>query len=682
MASAPAARTSEHAKEGAEGARWLVFAWGGTIALALGVRVWNALVGPVLYGYDGWAHITYVLFLDTFHALPWADQGWSFFHPPLYYLVGLGIAQFGSAEMLARGLALVSSIASLGIAWLVARIAASESPTASLGAFCALAFLPVHLYVSPMPGNEMTAAFFGTATLAVFIENQRRLQKSRALDAATGLLGALALLSKFNGALALGCVGVVGVVQALRGDPEGRVGRLWQFAARATTIAAVVVLIAGPWYARNLGEFGNLFQTSHEVAEVKAEEAMQPPGERGVRDFLSFLGPAVFEDSSFDAPNVVRSVWGTVYLNLWFDTFRGGQFPKLTGPPVRDYPIHRWTIAMALVGLVPTMVALFGALRSARIVWRDPEAVVDAVAWVLLLAGLTAFVLFAIRVPTFAAVKASYLLNLSLAWGWFSVRGVQGLAAAFRSPALRIVAVCGAVVPLACVGVFTSGLLVPMSRDHSDMQALRSYFGDAESARVWFADPRLEGMRWAIEEMAAIEMSHGNSARARELWRSVAGGAPTPRFVNAMAAATALEGGHRQAYRLWDQLIAASAMPEALSNRGALRALDAVSEGAAARRELDAARRDVETALAAVPDLVAGWRNLAEIEKLAGNSEGAAVARRKAEFFALGAPRGFPHGVGDGELRYTVQGQRWLLVLRDGALELYRPSRSRIEWGS
>ena len=138
MASAPAAHTTERVKGGAEGARWLVFAWGVAIALALGVRLWNALVGPVLHGYDGWAHITYVLFLDTFHALPWADQGWSFFHPPLYYLVGFGMAQFGSAEFLARGLALFSSLASLGIAWLVARIAASESPTASLGAFCAL----------------------------------------------------------------------------------------------------------------------------------------------------------------------------------------------------------------------------------------------------------------------------------------------------------------------------------------------------------------------------------------------------------------------------------------------------------------------------------------------------------------------------------------------------------------
>ena len=673
MASAPAAPAS---LESHEPASWLAFAWVGFVALAVGVRGWNALFGPVLHGYDGWAHITYVLFLDTFHALPWADQGWSFFHPPLYYLAGLGLAQFGSADVLARGLACISSLASLGIAALVARVAASEGPTASLGAFCALAFLPVHLYVSPMPGNEMTAAFFVTATLVVFLVNESRSRKSHALDAAAGLLGALALLSKYSGALALGVMGIVGLVQAVRGAAGGGdscVNPLRQFAARGMLIAVVVVLLAGPYYARNVEEFGTPFMTSHDVAEVKAEEASQPPGERGLRDFVSFLGSSVFEDSSFDAPGVLRSVWGTVYLNLWFDTFRGGQFPKLSGTSgaMRDYPIHGWTLAMAAVGIVPTLLVMFGALRSARIAWREPSATVDVLAWVLLASGLAAFILFAIRVPTFAAVKASYLLNLSLAWGWFGVRGFQGLAAMSSRAALRAVAISGALVSIVCVGVFTSGLIVPMSRDHADMQALRAYFGDIESVREWARDPQLTGMRWAIEEHAAAEMWHGNSARARELWRSVSGGGQTPQFVNAVASATALEGGERQALQLWDQLLeGAVAMPEVHSNRAALLAL---------RGDDDAARDSANTALRAIPDLVAAWQNLAAIETRVGNSEAAATARDKVAQLERGAPRGFPHGVGDGELRYAVNGQRWLIVIDSGNdLILYRPQRSRM----
>ncbi|MEE3332520.1 MAG: hypothetical protein VX246_16760 [Myxococcota bacterium] len=675
MGSAPTVPSS-----GASSGRrqWLTFAWVGVIALAVGVRGWNALFGPMLWGYDAWAHITYVLFLDTFHALPWADQGWSFFHPPLYYLVGLGLAQFGSAEALAHGLACLSSLASVGIAWLVARVATSEGNPAALVAFCALAFLPVHLYVSPMPGNEMLGAFFCTASLAAFIANQRRPQQSVWLDAATAVLGALALLSKYSGALALGCVGVVALIQALRSPstgPASRGAELKKLGARVAMIAAIVLLVAGPYYARNLSEFGTPFQTSHDVAKVKAVEASQAPGERGLRDYVSFLTPSVFENSNFDSPELLRSVWGTLYLNIWFDTFRAGQIPRLVDSPgaPREYSIHRWTVGMALVGLFPTLIVLFGGARSARMAWKDPTAIVDVVCWVLLVAGLTAFVLFSIRVPTFAAVKASYLLNLSLVWGWFFVRGVQGVAQRSSGAVLRLVAVGGAVVPLVCAGVFTSGLFIPMSHDNPDMRVLHSYFGVGPSALERARVPERDGSRAAVEVLASLEMSHGYPTRAMKLWHLISNGAQTPQFVNALAASVALGGNHRQGLRLWNQLLAAGgrrAMPEAKSNRAAALAL----EGRFAE-----AREDVAAALAAIPDLVAAWRNSAAIESLAGNKEAAAAAAARAAALETGAPRSFPHGVGDGELGHAVTGQRWLVVLRpDRKLELYRPPRSRI----
>ena len=51
-------------------------AWTASLVAAIGLRLWNALAGPMLYGYDGWAHVAYVLFLDQYQAIPYADQGW------------------------------------------------------------------------------------------------------------------------------------------------------------------------------------------------------------------------------------------------------------------------------------------------------------------------------------------------------------------------------------------------------------------------------------------------------------------------------------------------------------------------------------------------------------------------------------------------------------------------------
>ena len=62
---------------------WLLAGWVVTLGVTVGVRLWNALTGPLMWGYDAWGHVAYVLFLDLYRAVPWADQGWSYFHPPL-----------------------------------------------------------------------------------------------------------------------------------------------------------------------------------------------------------------------------------------------------------------------------------------------------------------------------------------------------------------------------------------------------------------------------------------------------------------------------------------------------------------------------------------------------------------------------------------------------------------------
>ena len=86
--------------------RGLAAAWLAVIALAAVPRLWNALAGPLMWGYDAWGHVAYVLFVDLYRAAPWADQGWSYFHPPLHYGIGWVLAQFGSGDVLVRGLAL------------------------------------------------------------------------------------------------------------------------------------------------------------------------------------------------------------------------------------------------------------------------------------------------------------------------------------------------------------------------------------------------------------------------------------------------------------------------------------------------------------------------------------------------------------------------------------------------
>ena len=141
-------------------ARLLRAGWCASVAGAAGVRLWNAFFGPLFYGYDAWGHISYVFFLDMYRAIPYADQGWSYFHPPLHYLFGWALMQLDRPKVLVLGISLLGAAASLGVAALAIgpiRRALPDRPALALLGFTVIAYLPIHVYVSPMPGNEMTA---------------------------------------------------------------------------------------------------------------------------------------------------------------------------------------------------------------------------------------------------------------------------------------------------------------------------------------------------------------------------------------------------------------------------------------------------------------------------------------------------------------------------------------------
>ena len=661
----------------------LLLGWIASVGLATAVRGWNAIFGPLFYGYDAWGHISYVFFLDMYHALPYADQGWSYFHPPLHYLLGWALMQAGDPDVLVIGLSLVGSAASLGVAalagWLVHR-AFPQHPGLALLGFTAIAFLPVHLYTSPMPGNEMTATFLAAAVVAAHLRNELRETPTRAGDVATGALAGLAMLSKFTDLIPVLSVFALTAVRWLR---AGRARPpLARPLARIAAIAIPMLVLAGPWYARNVVEFGTPFMTSADVPDVHRIQASQPPGERSWVDFLRF-SPKVFEESVPSAPHMIHAVWPNTYLNVWFDTFRESQLPFPRDIVPHPF-IHQLTILFGLLGLVPTVVAIWGAAVAARRALRDPDGAIEAGMWILAAGTLLAFVLFAMRIPTWAALKASYLLNLSLPFAFFLAAGALDLWRRDRWLG-AVVPVLVGVEALCASYVFATGKPPGlMRRDFDSMQMLsvRAHFGD-------FA-PTRQVLRWDapkrsyLEARAAAELLSGNPGLARRFYQR-AGEMPLddpadgPWWANRLAVATALDDRPERARRLLDEALAAKPLPELLVNRAALRARDGDWSGAEA---------DLRAALEQAPTLPPAWSDLAVVLARQGRDDEASAARTRAGEVAWMPPRGFPYGVGNGFLYASGAGQRFMLLLEDEgpdptdpygglALALYRPPRAR-----
>jgi hypothetical protein len=648
--------------------RWLFAGWSVALAVSVGVRLWNALEGPLMWGYDAWGHVAYVLFLDLYRGLPWPDQGWSYFHPPLHYALGWVLAQARSSEVLMRGLSLLGSAASLGTAalaaWL-ARRATPERPALALLAFVAVACLPVHYFMSPMPGNQLTACFLTAATLAAFVANESRARPTLGGAAGVGVLAGLALLTRFSGLLALcvvtGCVLLRALLRGAWREAPGRAG------ARAVLTAALALGLAAPYYARNVAEFGTPFQLSRDFALVTSVEADQPPGVRTASHYWSFP-LAAFSDPNPLAPHLIRSVWASVYLNVWADTYRESDVSRaLEAESVK----RRSTTLMALLGLLPTAVFALGCALAARDVVRGRRRPVYVPLLVQTAASLAAFVLFTWRVPIWSALKASYLFGLSLPFGVFLARGVEarlgaatGWQRALLPTGLTVVAVAASLVAM-------DGLVLPRRADAPATGAVYYYFGDTERARAIYG--RLaQGARYPVpwlDNLAAVELAEGHFGAARRLYlRAVdlerVGGRDDPYRVGRLAVATALDGDSDAALALFDDVIARTALPELIANRGAVRA----SVG-----DLRGAEADLRRSLEQEPALLPAWLNLAAVLERQGRAEEAAAARASAREQAAHAPRGYPYGLGTGEVLEWGVARRGLLLLEDDALRLASP---------
>lgn len=404
------------------------------------IRLHNLLHYPRFFGFDAEGNWQYVARLMRDWSLPAPDAGWATSHPPFFYYVsaalGRLLADAGPAVgMLAvRGLA---SAASLGIAVLAAAHVWRREPAQPQRALLAgllLLFLPVHLYMSPMLNEELLASLLVSAAVV----GLARQLGGRAPDgrhaAALGAVAGLALLTKLTGGVVVAAGGLAYAIDgARRGDARGGL-------SRAAAFGIVALGVGGWYYGLNLVRHGYLYPANLDVHAIMFE---MPPGERGWLDFVRFP-LATFRDPQLLHPDLLHSVWGGTYATLWFDGHR--HFLPQQGEAVR-----RTGLLLTTLGLLPTGAFVVGVGR-ALVRLRRGEGAAD-LPFLLLIAGtLAGYVLFSLRNPWFAAVKASYLLGLSVPFAVYASGELQRWAESGR---VARVAVTGGLVLLLATSALT-----------------------------------------------------------------------------------------------------------------------------------------------------------------------------------------------------------------------------------
>jgi hypothetical protein len=410
-----------------------ILALSAVLALAaLAMRIHNALHYPPDWGFDARFSWQYIVSLTHSWALPPPAAGWSTSDPPLFYYVSAavmrGLAALGARDLVVYALPLLSLLEGLAVVGLAVLLARRDSPADPLRVALAgllLLFLPAHVHMSAMVNEEMLAALL-TACAVFGLAGRERGGLARA--AAIGLASGLALLTKLTGAVAAATAALTYASDGWRPDRRAR-------AAACAALVCAVALLAGGWFpARSVFATG-----SAQPVGLPAHVGMLtlPPGERSLGDYLR-VPLATFRDPQLLNPDLLRSVWGSTYVTVWFDGHR--------------YFLPRESQAVSALGSVTLLLALIPtaafAAGLARGVARLRRGGSQADLPLLLLTALTlaGYAFYTWRNPWFAVVKGTSLLGLCLPFSFYASEVLSGwLRGRHRlwlGAALLLLAVC------------------------------------------------------------------------------------------------------------------------------------------------------------------------------------------------------------------------------------------------
>lgn len=422
---------------------------GALLCVAVAMRINNAIRYRTGNGFDAVENFAYVRLLMDSWALPAPDAAWATSHPPFFYYLSAALWRalrfVGLDQAILQAIPLMASAAGLvaigAAVWLVDRLAPGDRRRVVV-AGALLLFLPVHIYMAAMLGEELVVTMWMSLALVAAVPlcvGDAAAGRSGGLGGAAlvGLFGGLALLTKMTGVLVVAAIATTWLVAAWR-------TRTWgPTLARCAVMGGVALLVGGWFYVHNVMIWGFLYPQD---LAVHAKIFEMPPGSRGVLDYFRFP-VTTFVDPQLLNPDLLHSIWGSTYDTVWFDGHR--QFLA------RSAAVTRMGVAITLLALLPTAAFGVGMARGARRALARPGGV-DTLLLTMTAAMLVGYVAFTWGNPWYVTVKGSYLLGLSIP---FAVYASEAISSWTRPGGGRAIAVYGtlAVLALLIAVTFTIG---------------------------------------------------------------------------------------------------------------------------------------------------------------------------------------------------------------------------------
>ncbi|MDR1759899.1 MAG: hypothetical protein LBR60_05160 [Fibrobacter sp.] len=190
------------------------------ILFGVGVRlIAYSYMGPMENPYDVQAHLEYIEIVANEKRIPAADEAWSTYHPPLYYLISAAVknitsgfgAMLGDRALQQIPLLLSFACVILGVAFILALL--GNNKASYLAALVAVSWSGF-VFAAPRIGND-SLFYFGALFCMYFAQKYWFTRKNSAILLAT-LGAAIALAAKSSGLVILGIWGIIYILSVFR----------------------------------------------------------------------------------------------------------------------------------------------------------------------------------------------------------------------------------------------------------------------------------------------------------------------------------------------------------------------------------------------------------------------------------------------------------------------------------
>ncbi len=413
---------------------WLTLA--GLTILWLGPLAIRASQLPVDAGFDAPGHLDYIRFILDTHTLPLATDGWSMYHPPLFHLLAAWMLEFTDrgldgvqALAPARALPLISGVAHVAAAAVMARRIFPGMPARLALATLMAGSIPMNLYVSTYISNESPAAFLAGCVIVATVWILMAPRTSNWLSLATGVCMGMALLTKFTALLLVPVTCFFVAAKVIFVEKEV----LWKAMRPVLLLLIGALTVSGWYYARNIAEFGHPLVANWDLPG-ESKVIRQWPGFRTASYYLTF-GEVLWHPylAGF------HSFWDGIYSTFWGDGCIAGETTLRARLPIWNYDFMSSTYLLAVPA---TVLGCAGALRALVMALTDASLRVRLTLSFLLAitaTALTATIYYTLEVPFHSTVKAFYGLMLLGPLAVFLALGFEELEHRLRAPRLLIV---------------------------------------------------------------------------------------------------------------------------------------------------------------------------------------------------------------------------------------------------